>query len=141
MGIAVTRAIGDYAGGNDKLEGLSAEPDVVKHKLSKDDEFLIIACDGLWDVIGNEVAMRHCRRSLRKHNNVDQAAKDLIDFAQKESMRNIYDGEVEPLTSDNISVMVVGFADQNGTIVQGFKDLPRPRRRLFGRKLKSKRDS
>ena len=137
--VSVTRAIGDYVGGSDKLKGLSCEPNVVRHQLRKEDEFMIIACDGLWDVIGNDIAMKHCRRSLRKHNDVDQAAKDLIKLAQCESMRNCHGEAEEALTSDNISVMVVGFADENGVIVPQIKDnLPRPRRRLFGRGFKKK---
>jgi len=138
--INVTRAIGDYVGGiHGKLEGLTAEPHVLKHKLSKQDEFLIIACDGLWDVISNEIAMKHCRQSLRKHNDVEQAAKDLIDLAQKTSVRKCY-GQNEAKTADNISVMVVGFKDQKGTIVPKITDsfLKRPPRRFIGHGFKKK---
>jgi len=146
--IGVTRAIGDFildgrmqpdGQRRNKLEGLSCEPNVVKHRLRKGDEFMIIACDGLWDVISNDNAMKHCRKSLRKHNDVDIAAKSLIKLAQKQSVSKNYVKDEEK-TTDNISVMVVGFANKNDNIVPKIKeDFERPPRRLFGRGFRKKK--
>ncbi|KAL8261620.1 hypothetical protein R6Q59_025669 [Mikania micrantha] len=47
--LQVTRSIGD----DDLKPWVTAEPDVTATVLSDDDEYLVIASDGLWDVIGN----------------------------------------------------------------------------------------
>merc|ERR1712113_470409 len=68
-----------------KLDGLSCDPHIIKHKLQDKDEFLIIACDGLWEVVKNQVAMTECRRSLRRDGDCNKAAQKLIKFAKAKS--------------------------------------------------------
>ena len=51
--LAVTRAFGDR-----QLKPLvSSAPDIVRHTISEYDQFLILASDGLWDVLSNERAV------------------------------------------------------------------------------------
>jgi serine/threonine protein phosphatase PrpC len=52
--LAVTRAFGN----NSMKPVIMAEPDVVTHVLTASDDFLIIASDGVWDMISNESAVR-----------------------------------------------------------------------------------
>ena len=56
ISLGVSRAIGDlpfkHAKFTDgKPSGLSAEPDIATVQLTEEHTFLIIGCDGLWDVI------------------------------------------------------------------------------------------
>ena len=39
------------------------------------DEFVLLACDGLWDVMSSPRAVESVRLSLRRHNDPDKAAK------------------------------------------------------------------
>merc|ERR1712080_732373 len=100
---------------------------------------------GLWDVIDCKNAMTECRRSLRKNGDVNEAAKKLINLAQKLSNQSTLDSPNQnnndgpPLTSDNISVMVIGFANKDKEtgkehIGPKMEELKRPnrRRRKFG---------
>ncbi|CAL4949367.1 unnamed protein product [Urochloa decumbens] len=48
--LQVTRSIGD----DDLKPAVTAQPEVIETALSDDDEFLVMASDGLWDVISNE---------------------------------------------------------------------------------------
>ncbi|KAL6884578.1 hypothetical protein ACP4OV_010514 [Aristida adscensionis] len=48
--LQVTRSIGD----DDLKPAVTARPEIVKTALSDDDEFLVMASDGLWDVVSNE---------------------------------------------------------------------------------------
>ncbi|CAO2179638.1 unnamed protein product [Urochloa humidicola] len=48
--LQVTRSIGD----DDLKPAVTAQPEVVETALSDDDEFLVMASDGLWDVVSNE---------------------------------------------------------------------------------------
>lgn len=50
-GLAMSRSLGDTIA---HTAGVSSEPDVYTRKLTKDDHFLVLATDGLWEFITNE---------------------------------------------------------------------------------------
>ena len=74
---------------------LSAEPKLKRITLTEEDEFLIIGCDGLWDVFRNQNAVDFARRKLQEHNDPLVCCKELIDEALKRE------------TADNLTVVVV----------------------------------
>ncbi|KAK7303640.1 hypothetical protein RJT34_14551 [Clitoria ternatea] len=95
--LSVTRALGDW---DLKLplgsaSPLIAEPDVQVVTLTEEDEFLIIGCDGIWDVISSQDAVSFVRRGLRRHDDPQQCARELV----KEALRLH--------TSDNLTVIVI----------------------------------
>ncbi|PSR92473.1 Protein like [Actinidia chinensis var. chinensis] len=97
--LAVTRALGDWymkfpLG---SASPLTAEPEVQQIMLTEDDEFLIVACDGIWDVMSNEDAVSLVRRGLRRHDDPHQCARELVNEALRLS------------TSDNLTAIVVCF--------------------------------
>lgn len=57
--LAVTRAFGNNA----MKHIVDAEPEVVEHQVNAKDEFIIIASDGVWDLLTNEAAVRAFGRS------------------------------------------------------------------------------
>ena len=67
MSLAVSRAIGDagfkleeYTDG--KLSGIIADAETKKTLLTPEDEFLIIGCDGLYDVMTYQECVTFCRQ-------------------------------------------------------------------------------
>ncbi|PUZ64705.1 hypothetical protein GQ55_3G164300 [Panicum hallii var. hallii] len=58
--LATSRSIGDYY----LKPYVSAEPEVTLVERTDQDEFLILASDGLWDVVSNEVACKIARNCL-----------------------------------------------------------------------------
>lgn len=86
--LAITRAFGDF---NLKTQGLSPEPTVTRTEINAHDQFLIIATDGLWDVMDDQQAVDICL----KYQNSLEMAKALIDTALKSG------------TMDNTSVMIL----------------------------------
>jgi len=97
----VTRAIGDW-----HMEGLKdtngkgpliADPELKSVKLTKDDEFLIIGCDGIWDVFRSQNAVDIARRKLQEHNDPIACCKELVDEALRRQ------------STDNLSVVIVCF--------------------------------
>lgn len=65
--LAVSRGIGDAL--HKELETFgpkasTAKPSVKEFPLDKSVEFIIVACDGLWDVVSNDVAVRFVSRRL-----------------------------------------------------------------------------
>lgn len=59
-GLNLSRAIGDHAYKQNKElpardQMITALPDVRKHELTADDEFLVLACDGIWNFMSSQV--------------------------------------------------------------------------------------
>ncbi|XP_051151206.1 probable protein phosphatase 2C 22 isoform X3 [Andrographis paniculata] len=109
----VARALGDW-----HMEGLkcrdggplTAEPELMSTRLTEEDEFLIIGCDGLWDVFMSQNAVDFARRRLQEHNDPAMCSKELVGEALK---RN---------SGDNLSAVVVCFLPQpppNLTVPRG----------------------
>jgi len=103
VNLGVSRAIGDmyfktseFVG--TKCSGLSAVPSVTKRKLTADDEFMIIASDGFWDVVKHGEAVEFVRARMASDSN--QICKELIDLCQ---LRR---------SQDNITVLLVKFEIQ-----------------------------
>ena len=72
-------------------------PDVVQVVVGPTDEFVVLASDGVWDVMTNEQVVNFVRYHLNLHGDVRRAAAELVDKA-------VAMGSV-----DNISCVVVGF--------------------------------
>ncbi|XP_020252561.1 protein phosphatase 1B-like [Asparagus officinalis] len=100
--LATSRSIGDYY----LKPYVTSEPEVAVTNRTEDDEFLILASDGLWDVISNEVACKITRRCLSGRaakifpqaiggSSAAEAAAFLAELAMSRGSR------------DNISVVVV----------------------------------
>jgi len=84
--LSLSRALGD----NDLQPHVTYEPEVFTVDLRDDDQFVILACDGLWDVVTNEQAVEIAGR----YRSPSQAAAALRDYAHMLG------------TTDNISVIV-----------------------------------
>ena len=97
--LSVSRTLGDWDMKFPKGSSspLIAEPEFRQVVLTEDDEFLIIGCDGIWDVMSSQHAVSLVRRGLRRHDDPEQCARDLVMEALR---RN---------TSDNLTVIVVCF--------------------------------
>ncbi|XP_068649323.1 probable protein phosphatase 2C 57 [Aristolochia californica] len=96
----VARALGDWHMEGMKCEDggpLSAEPELMTMRLTEEDEFLVMGCDGIWDVFRSQNAVDFARRRLQEHNDPVMCCKDLVDEALKRK------------SGDNLSVVVVCF--------------------------------
>ncbi|KAE8675861.1 putative protein phosphatase 2C 27 [Hibiscus syriacus] len=100
--LGVTRALGDW-----HLEGMKevgerigpliAEPELKMITLTKEDEFLIIGSDGIWDVFTTQNAVDFTRRRLQQHNDVKLCCKEIVEEALKRG------------ATDNLTVVLVAF--------------------------------
>jgi len=109
--LAVSRALGDcmFKGFDDEnasprhereLPTVTSEPEITEIPISCEDEFLVIACDGLFDVMSNEDVVRFVRASRSETTgmpfDLSRVASDLVDHA------------IEDLNSkDNVSCIVI----------------------------------
>ena len=55
---------------------LISTPDFRKHPLTEEDELLIVASDGLWDVVGSLEAVQLARAHIRQHAEADDQSRD-----------------------------------------------------------------
>ncbi|XP_076882355.1 protein phosphatase 2C 3-like [Bidens hawaiensis] len=111
--LAMSRAIGD----NYLKPYVIPEPEVTVTERTEDDECLIIASDGLWDVVSNDVACRVARMCLRSEEVPSPPRSDgsPLNVASGESSDKACSDAAILLTrlalarhsTDNVSVLVV----------------------------------
>ncbi|KAK1296519.1 putative protein phosphatase 2C 27 [Acorus calamus] len=97
--LSVARALGDWhmKGSKGSSHPLSAEPELQEKLLTQEDEFLILGCDGLWDVMSSQCAVTIVRKELMLHNDPQRCSRELV----REALRRN--------TCDNLTVVVVCF--------------------------------
>ena len=83
--LAVSRAFGDFQYKTrpdlpPEEQKVSCEPDVRIHKRTPDDDILLVACDGLWDVFSNSDAIE-CAREILLSGETDplKACEEMLD--------------------------------------------------------------
>ena len=83
--LAVSRALGDFdfkeVDWRPQTEQLvSPEPEVYELERTPEDEFLILACDGVWDAIGNEELCAFVRSRLQVCDDLREICAQVIDL-------------------------------------------------------------
>lgn len=71
---------------------VTVEPDVLMHKIDfKKDEFLVLACDGIWDVYSNKQLIRFVKYNISQGTKLDGIIPKLLDhgIAQANSSTGI----------------------------------------------------
>lgn len=88
--LSVTRALGDHA----MKEWVVCDPYYTELVLCKTDRLLILACDGVWDVLSDQEA-------------VDLIKNDIDTCTAQQMSQTLLDTALERGSTDNISVMVI----------------------------------
>lgn len=114
--LALSRAIGDFEfkqnpslSPEDQI--VTAYPDVKKEKITEETEFLVLACDGIWDCLSSQQVINFVRRDIAdsKNNQIDykerlqKACENLMDRCLAK------DSELGGIGCDNMTVIIVGF--------------------------------
>ena len=96
------------------------DPDIKADiELTKKHGFLILACDGVWDVLSNEDAVKIVDTALAKNktsivhdpkNVSEKGEEDGNDVGVRYAARSLRDAAYKKGSKDNISVIVVKFA-------------------------------
>jgi protein phosphatase 1G len=106
----LSRAIGDLRYKmNVQLEKkeqiITAEPDIQTTDLTDEDTFLIIACDGIWDVMSNQQVVDYVSAGLNAGKHPTIVASNLLDDCVARDPR-----ETKGLGCDNMSLICVVFS-------------------------------
>ncbi|GMF40166.1 unnamed protein product [Phytophthora fragariaefolia] len=83
--LAVSRALGDFSyKANTKLpaaqQQVSPEPDIEVQTIDKTEEFLVLACDGIWDVMSNDELCAYIRQLMNNgESDLKLIAEEILD--------------------------------------------------------------
>ena len=102
----MSRAIGDLEfklrkGLLPEEQAVTAAPEIREAKLQEGDEFLVLACDGIWDVMSNQEVVDFVRQRLLAGDAPSKVCEQLCDACLAPNTRYPEQG------CDNMSAMVV----------------------------------
>lgn len=92
---------------------VTANPEIRSLRLTDDDEFLILACDGIWDVLTNDDAVAFVRERLIKGFSPKQICEEACDYCLAEDTGGCGKG------CDNMSIVISVF--KNSKFAQSLK--------------------
>lgn len=104
--LALSRAIGDFdfkrsAELPPEEQIVTAYPDVIEHEITADDEFLILACDGIWDCMHSQEVVEFVRRGVVADHSLELICENLMDHCLAPA------SDVSGVGCDNMTVMIV----------------------------------
>lgn len=82
--LALSRALGDFefkqnASLSPEQQIVTADPQVITHDYTGEEEFLVLACDGIWDCLSNQQVVDLVRRGVAEGKELDVITEDIID--------------------------------------------------------------
>jgi protein phosphatase 1L len=89
--LALSRAIGDRS----ERPHVTAEPEIISVPVRKDDQFVIVATDGLWDVMDSDDAVNYVKLSLKAGISKNKIADVMVQEAMRLG------------TYDNVTVVII----------------------------------
>jgi len=106
--LALSRALGDFLFKmNDRLpqneQIVISEPDVVESVVNDEWDFLVIACDGIWDVLSNQAVCDFVYEKIASNVQPDQICEQLMDRCLSP------DCQVGAVGCDNMTVVLLCF--------------------------------
>lgn len=93
--LAVSRALGDFeykqVEGKGQCEQLvSPEPEINEQDRNDDDEFIILACDGIWDVMSNEELCEFVRNRMQLTADLTAVCNQVVDTCLNKVSRKLH---------------------------------------------------
>lgn len=100
--LAVSRALGDFEYKNVRDKGpceqlVSPEPEISEIVRSDTDEFLVLACDGIWDVMSNEELAEFVSNRMTLTDDLMEICNSIVDTCLFKGSR------------DNMSIVIITF--------------------------------
>ncbi|OWF39618.1 probable protein phosphatase 2C T23F11.1 [Mizuhopecten yessoensis] len=106
--LALSRALGDFVFKKNEKKGpeeqiVTAYPDVIENRITPDHEFLVIACDGIWDVLTSQEVVDFVRARIAQGMEPDIICEELMTRCLAP------DCQMGGLGCDNMTVVLVCF--------------------------------
>lgn len=82
--LALSRAIGDFEFKKNyslspEKQIITADPDVTIHKISDEDEFFVLACDGIWDCLSSQQVVDFVRYQVSEGKELSEICEMICD--------------------------------------------------------------
>ncbi|CAK7563136.1 MAG: Protein phosphatase 2C 2 [Sporothrix epigloea] len=105
--LALSRAIGDFefkksAELPPEQQIVTVYPDVTVHDIGDNDEFLVIACDGIWDCQSSQAVVEFVRRGIAAKQDLDKICENMMDNCLASN------SETGGVGCDNMTMTIVG---------------------------------
>ncbi|CBX91973.1 similar to protein phosphatase 2c [Plenodomus lingam JN3] len=119
--LALSRAIGDFefkksADLPPEQQIVTAFPDVEIHEINPDDEFLVVACDGIWDCQSSQAVIEFVRRGIVAKQDLASICENMMDNCLASN------SDTGGVGCDNMTMIVVGLL-QGRTKEQWYEDI------------------
>lgn len=59
---------------------LLAYPDIIEHKLDESVDFMVLACDGIWDCMSNQEVVDFVQQKICQGKDLKEICEDVLDF-------------------------------------------------------------
>eukprot|EP00796_Vickermania_ingenoplastis_P001918 gene1918-1161_t len=121
--LSLSRAFGDFPFKDSNLppedRAITVVPDIQEIELTAADEFVIVACDGVWDMLKNQEAVDFIRNEVADHNDVSLACERLLNSCLAATPSG--------LGTDNMTIVVLEFKSRFlRQIESAFAERPEP---------------
>ncbi|KAL6703230.1 Protein phosphatase 2C 2 [Coniothyrium glycines] len=119
--LALSRAIGDFefkksADLPPEQQIVTAFPDVEVHEINDDDEFLIVACDGIWDCQSSQAVVEFVRRGIVAKQDLASICENMMDNCLASN------SDTGGVGCDNMTMIVIGLLNGR-TKEQWYEDI------------------
>lgn len=98
--LSVSRAFGD----KESSKFVTHRPDIYKYKIGSNDKFIIIACDGLWDVVAPQDAVNFVLKLC-----YDAKMKRIVNNNNLNIARKLAEHAISSDSGDNVTCIIVFF--------------------------------
>ncbi|GAA6010608.1 hypothetical protein JCM11491_002992 [Sporobolomyces phaffii] len=104
--LALSRALGDFEFKQSpnlpaEQQVVTADPDINTHTHTAEDEFIVVACDGIWDVLTSQQVIDYVRLSIAQGHELEHICESLMDRCLAP------DSDWGGVGCDNMTMMVV----------------------------------
>jgi len=106
--LALTRALGDFEFKKNYSLGpqaqiITANPDVTCHEIAEDDEFFVLACDGIWDCLSSQDVVNFVRYQASQGKELTEIGEMICDHCLAPDVTESGPG----IGYDNMTVLIV----------------------------------
>ncbi|PGH19155.1 hypothetical protein AJ80_04235 [Polytolypa hystricis UAMH7299] len=105
--LALSRALGDFefkksAELSPEQQIVTAYPDVTTHAITDDDEFLVVACDGIWDCRSSQSVIEFVRRGIAAKQDLHRICENMMNNCLASN------SETGGVGCDNMTMVIIG---------------------------------
>lgn len=93
--LSVSRSFGDI----DTTPYVTHKPDLYYYKIKENDKFIVMACDGLWDVVSSQEVINVVLQNFFRNGKLKSNSKNIADFLGRYA--------IEKGSTDNVTIIVV----------------------------------